>query len=111
MKYIRYSNHKESCNFLDTIIYISLIYEIIHENLLNKISIEIINEYRKSKKSYIAIQYINKFNYIYNKTYEYYYNYNYYELDKTEIAMTTLYIISQIQKQNSIYFLIKFFYK
>lgn len=111
MKCIRYSNHKSNCNFIDTIIYIYLTYEIIHQNVLHKLSIEIINKYYQYNKSYIVMQYINKFTYIYNKTYKYYYNNNCYELDTTEIAMTSLYIISQLRKQNSLYFLVKFFYQ
>lgn len=107
MHRIRYNPNQSSCNYTDTIIYISIIHQVIKNYGLYNYSNNIINEYNKTNTASIAQQYIRKFTYIYNKTHIYYCNHDN-KLTIQEIAITNLYLISQINSKNSLFFLIKY---
>lgn len=109
---IRNYYNNSSCNFIETIKYIYIIYRITQNNLLNSITLQILQKYKKAIQSKEIKQYIKKFTHLYFVKYEYYFIYkslNYtYKINIDEIAILNLYIIKNLQNKKGVRFLIKY---
>lgn len=111
--YLSKFNNNINYYFVDIIITISFIYQIIKSKINYKIVNKIIDEYNKYKQSKITKQYLTKFTYIYNKIYDYYdYEYNHYfnSVYIYKLAIINLYLIKQINQKKGFFILTKYLY-
>lgn len=111
---IRDYYNNNSCNFIQAIIFIYIIYNIVQHNVSNTLILKILQKYKKYVKSKEVEQYLKKFTYIYFVNYKYYYKYkslNYlHKINIDELAILNLYIIKELQSKKGILFLIKYLY-
>nr|YP_009393616.1 hypothetical protein [Bostrychia simpliciuscula]ARW62178.1 hypothetical protein [Bostrychia simpliciuscula] len=111
---IRNYYNNSSCNFIQCIYQIYIIYNFIQINVLNELILQILQKYKKCVKSLEVQQYLNKFTYIYFVKYEYYYTYKslncLYKININELAILNLYIIKKLQSRQGILILIKYLY-
>lgn len=102
-------NSSKINNFQNILIFIYLIYIIIHDYSINNL-IEIIFFNKIKNNNYELLnKYIYKFTYIYNKTYNYYYSNALNKKFKIEkIAITNLYIIKKVITEKNISYLLNY---
>lgn len=96
-------------NFTKTKNDIKLVYELyllITQQQLQSTIKQILDDYCNDQNSQIIVKYIQRFTYIYNK-----YNYkNIFKLNTQKLAITELYFINQINRQNGFYKVLKYIY-
>nr|QCI04829.1 hypothetical protein [Bornetia secundiflora] len=109
IKILNNSTNYNKLYFSSLIKYINTIHMIIDNTLLQQSSIYIIKQYNQYPLSNIVTKYLNKFCYLYYKSQSYYDGYSFYQKTKlTKIAMTNLYIISHIDNQDRLFYILKY---
>lgn len=109
--YLRHADKNSPLKFKQYIISIQICYNLISQYCLQNLALEILNDACSQIRSKMTLQYIHRFIYLYNQTQDYYNTYSRYDdLNINNIAITNLYIISQINNKYGIYYLIKYLY-
>lgn len=108
-KYIKNLEKNSAYTFQEIIILIYNIQYLFSKPSIRNIIYEILVNSSQKNASIISIQYLNKFNYIYNKTSHYYYMHSHNSnKNLKEIALINLYMIYRINYKEGIYFFIKY---
>ncbi len=108
---LKKSAFQNNYRFIDIFTKIYNIKLIIKNYYIDQIAIDILKEYSIDNQINILYKYNKKFNYIHSIKKEYYKNYKLLKNELNNISMINLYVISQLNKKDGIYILIKYLFK
>nr|YP_009296299.1 hypothetical protein Sebd_147 [Sebdenia flabellata]AOM65234.1 hypothetical protein Sebd_147 [Sebdenia flabellata] len=109
--YYRHPNNRYICKFEDSINTIYTLQYLLNNSFIQNIILTILDNDSKNIKSKLNTQYIRRFKYIYMKTQNYYNTISTgTNLHIKELAIINLYVMSKIQAQTGIYWLVKYLY-